>query len=387
MQSRIKILHLEDLSSDAELIGRELRKENLDFERLVVDTKEKFIKALKEFSPDIILSDHSLPSFNSYEALSIFHNTGMKIPFILITSNMSDEFAVDILKRGADDYILKDRLTRLPTAIHHTLEKYRLEKEKQDSLEELVRNEKRYHALVENSTEGIIIHNIDGKPKYVSASVKKILGYTLEELREMDPFSILHEEDKPFMEEVVQQVLATPGIHIKGHTGRMLNKDGTYRWVEATVTNMLHDPAIMGIVDNFRDVTENKIAEQQLIYSNRLYTFISQINQTIVHTKNENELYEKVCHIATEFGKFKATVGTGWAYNIEASDYYTVRIDSNSYSASKYVNYYDDYRIPFIAQLDYPLSKIINIQTRVRYNVSRQYGNSYSAGLAFAIKL
>ncbi len=305
MQSRIKILHLEDLSSDAELIGRELRKENLDFERLVVDTKEKFIKALKEFSPDIILSDHSLPSFNSYEALSIFHNTGMKIPFILITSNMSDEFAVDILKRGADDYILKDRLTRLPTAIHHTLEKYRLEKEKQDSLEELVRNEKRYHALVENSTEGIIIHNIDGKPKYVSASVKKILGYTLEELREMDPFSILHEEDKPFMEEVVQQVLANPGIPIKGHTGRMLNKDGTYRWVEATVTNMLHDPAIMGIVDNFRDVTENKIAEQQLIYSNRLYTFISQINQAIVHIKDEQTLFETACRIAVQYGKFE----------------------------------------------------------------------------------
>ncbi len=88
-----------------------------------------------------------------------------------------------------------------------------------------------------------------------------------------------------------------------------------------------------------------------------------------------------------EFGKFKAAVGTGWAYNIEASDYYTVRIDSNSYSASKYVNYYDDYRIPFIAQLDYPLFKIINIQTRVRYNVSRQYGDSYSAGLAIAVKL
>ncbi|CAN5393368.1 hypothetical protein BH11BAC3_BH11BAC3_02840 [soil metagenome] len=88
-----------------------------------------------------------------------------------------------------------------------------------------------------------------------------------------------------------------------------------------------------------------------------------------------------------EFGKFKAAIGTGWAYNIEASDYYSVQIDSNSYSALKYVNYYDDYRIPLIVQLDYPLSKVINIQTRVRYNVSRQYGNSYSAGIAIAVKL
>lgn len=88
-----------------------------------------------------------------------------------------------------------------------------------------------------------------------------------------------------------------------------------------------------------------------------------------------------------KFGKFNAAIGSGWAYNIEASDYYTVRIDSNSYSATKYVAYYDDYRIPVIAQLDYQITKTINVQARVRYNVSSQHGNSYSAGLAIAVKL
>ena len=112
-----------------------------------MDTKNKFIKALKIFSPDIILADHSLPSFNSHEALDIFHETGLKIPFILITAAMSDEFAVDIIKRGADDYILKDRLNRLPIAIHNALEKFRQEKERQIFFDELTKKEKAFSCI------------------------------------------------------------------------------------------------------------------------------------------------------------------------------------------------------------------------------------------------
>ncbi len=136
-----RILHLEDLPSDALLIDKALKKGNVDYERLVVDTKDKFIKALNDFSPDIILADHSLPSFNSLDALVIFHETGMKIPFILVTATISEEFAVEILKKGADDYILKDRLHRLPTAIQNALEKYRLKRAKEVIIDELIINQ------------------------------------------------------------------------------------------------------------------------------------------------------------------------------------------------------------------------------------------------------
>jgi len=86
-----------------------------------VDSQEMFIRGLHEFKPDVILSDHSLPQFNSMEALKICRAQGLTIPFILVTGTMSEEFAVNCLKLGVDDYVLKSNLKRLPAAILNAL--------------------------------------------------------------------------------------------------------------------------------------------------------------------------------------------------------------------------------------------------------------------------
>jgi len=134
MIKKLKILHLEDEESDADLVKRALKKGNIDGEILVADTKDAYVKALIEFAPDIILSDHTLPSLNSVEALKIFLHTGMKIPFILVTATISEEYAVSVIQAGANDYVLKDKLEKLPVAIFNSLEKIEkeinLEKEK-----------------------------------------------------------------------------------------------------------------------------------------------------------------------------------------------------------------------------------------------------------------
>ncbi|MEO7047647.1 MAG: PAS domain S-box protein, partial [Ferruginibacter sp.] len=173
------------------------------------------------------------------------------------------------------------------------------------ALGELVANEKRYNALIENSADAILILSETGKPSYVSSSIEKILGYTGKEVMQMDILSIAHPDDLEPLAAVIQQVLANPGVPLKGHTGRMRHKNGSWRWLEATVTNMLHDPAIKGIVDNLRDVTENKFAEEKINHLNRLYAFISQINQAIVHSAHEQELFNAACKIAVNVGKFK----------------------------------------------------------------------------------
>ena len=113
MSPTYRILHLEDVPTDAELAARELKK-NFAIDHLVIDTEEAFVAALDSFNPDIILCDHSLPSFNSHEALKLVKKQGRPIPFILITATMSEEIAAGLIKIGADDYILKDRLKRLP---------------------------------------------------------------------------------------------------------------------------------------------------------------------------------------------------------------------------------------------------------------------------------
>jgi two-component system sensor histidine kinase UhpB len=129
MTKQLKILHLEDLPDDAELVARELKKSNINGQIMLVNKKDDFVHALKKFSPDIILSDHSLPSFDSLDALQILKKTGMHIPFILVTAAVSEEYAVNIMKEGAMDYILKDRLQRLPNAIRSALEKIETEVE------------------------------------------------------------------------------------------------------------------------------------------------------------------------------------------------------------------------------------------------------------------
>jgi len=129
MSKPLKILHLEDLPADAELVAREIKKSGITGEIVVAANKAAFIKALKEFLPDVILSDHSLPSFDSHEALKIVKEMDLRVPFILVTATVSEEYAVNIMKEGAIDYILKDRLQRLPNAIWSAIEKMETEVE------------------------------------------------------------------------------------------------------------------------------------------------------------------------------------------------------------------------------------------------------------------
>src|SRR5579871_869375 len=103
MNQSLKILHLEDLASDAEMVDRVLRKAKFNFEKKVVIDKPDFIRALQEFQPDIILSDHSLPAFNSLEALRITKEMGSPAPVILVTATVSEEYAVNVIKEGASD--------------------------------------------------------------------------------------------------------------------------------------------------------------------------------------------------------------------------------------------------------------------------------------------
>lgn len=142
MNNTLRILCLEDDEEDFMTIGFALEK--ADFSPLLkrVETKEAYIKALHAFNPDVILSDHSLPKFNSTEALGLCLTHEKQIPFILVTGAVSDEFAVNCMKLGADDYILKSNLNRLPAAIKNALKHKETEKAKLEAISSLAaRNE------------------------------------------------------------------------------------------------------------------------------------------------------------------------------------------------------------------------------------------------------
>lgn len=157
----IKILHLEDLESDADIIKREIRKSALEFEIKIADSKESYLELLESYQPDIILSDHSLPMFDSKEALELLHQFNKNIPFILVTAKMSEEFAVDTMKRGAYDYVLKDRLQRLPGAIKNAYDKSKIEKENKLILDKVIENEKLFRQIQGLARFGICITDIE----------------------------------------------------------------------------------------------------------------------------------------------------------------------------------------------------------------------------------
>ena len=123
ISKKLNILILEDIPIDAELVRCELERANVSFNFKRVATRSKFVKELNEFLPDVILADFSLPQFTGLDALRHVRANGLDTPYILVTGAQKEEVAVQCLKEGADDYILKSSLRRLPGALENVLEK------------------------------------------------------------------------------------------------------------------------------------------------------------------------------------------------------------------------------------------------------------------------
>jgi PAS domain S-box-containing protein len=286
MSKSLKILHLEDSATDAELIRRELKKGSVLFETRVVETKDEFIKALGEFSPDIILSDHSLPSFNSLEALKIVREKGMKIPFILLTATVSEEFAADIMKEGADDYILKDRFQRLPSAVLNAMEKYNSENDRQKFLEEIIANE----ALMKEAERlahfgSWQIDPVQGTVKW-SDETYSILGYKPGEVEPGNENFLknIHPEDKPHVKEVIE----SSDFDSRKMQFRIRNGKNSLKYISSElVIHRNEEGNIARIIGFVQDITEAKEAEESL----KKLT-----NELILHNKNLEQFAYIVSH-------------------------------------------------------------------------------------------
>jgi PAS domain S-box-containing protein len=138
---QLQILLLEDEPMDAYLIKKVLEKSGTNFSLHKVVSRDEFAGALEATSFDVIIGDQSLPQFNAIEAFSMVKKQGLNVPFILITGSVSEEFAVSAMKQGIFDYILKDRLQRLPVAVQNAVAKYTGEQQQRLSLTEITSRE------------------------------------------------------------------------------------------------------------------------------------------------------------------------------------------------------------------------------------------------------
>jgi len=139
MNKDLAILILEDVATDAELLKDELSEAGISFHERCVATKASFLKALDDFRPDLILSDYSLPSFNGLSALKIAREKCPEVPFIFVSGALGEELAIELLKQGATDYVLKDGLARLPEAVRRALQEQRELRLRRQAEEDLAR--------------------------------------------------------------------------------------------------------------------------------------------------------------------------------------------------------------------------------------------------------
>ena len=189
MSKELHILILEDVATDAELIGRELRKGGITFSSKRVETRETFLKELKDFAPDLILADYSLPMFDGLSALKIVQEQCPDVPFILVSGAIGEELAAEILKSGATDYVLKSRLSRLVPAVKRALQDVEELAERKRAEAALRDSEEKYRDLVDNSLVGIYKTNLKGDILYVNEALWRMLEF--ESSEEMMAESVL----------------------------------------------------------------------------------------------------------------------------------------------------------------------------------------------------
>jgi PAS domain S-box-containing protein len=168
---------VEDVVHDATLVEHTLKDGGFDFILKRVDTEEDFVNQLGRFHPSVILSDHGLPAFDGFSALSLAQKRAPDVPFIFVTGSLGEEMTIKALKSGATDFILKHRLGTLPPAIHRALRQadFRLERKKAE--EALLSSEERYRSLVELSPDALFVA-IEDRIVFINSAGVKLLAAT-----------------------------------------------------------------------------------------------------------------------------------------------------------------------------------------------------------------
>ncbi|MGC8722642.1 MAG: PAS domain S-box protein [Acidobacteriota bacterium] len=279
MSQPLRILLVEDVPTDAALVEREIRKEDLDFVSRRVETREEFLAALEEFEPDLILSDYNLPQFDGLSALRLAGERAPEVPFIIITGSLNEETAVECMKAGADDYILKDRLARLVPAIRGAMEKRRLLAERRQAEVELRESEESYRLLFERNLAGVYRSTTDGRLLDCNDALAAIYGYDSREEALAQPAQVFHpnpESRAAFVERLRRERL------LKNLISEGRRKDGSPVWVLENASlipdRRSGEETIEGTII---DVTEQRRAEEE---GARLAAAIEQSHESIVMT-------------------------------------------------------------------------------------------------------
>ncbi len=264
MATPLAVLIVEDTESDVQLVVRTLKKAGYEITFEQVETAAQMRAALEKQTWDVVISDYSLPQFNGPAALELLQETGLDIPFIVVSGTIGEETAVDVMKAGAHDYLMKGNLARLASAAERELAQAKVRRERKQAEEALAASESELRALFASMIDAVLVIDYDGvyrkigptRPINIYKPAEELLGKSLAE--------IFPEEQARFFLNTVRQVLAT------GQTTQIeyqLNFDSRMPWFEASVSPMTADSTLWVA----RDISERKQAEEAVEHSNKRF--------------------------------------------------------------------------------------------------------------------
>lgn len=273
MAKSIKVLIVEDSEDDALLISLGLKREGYDPYYKRVDTKEEMELLLDNEKWDIVISDYSMPHFNGSEALELIKKKNLNIPFIVISGTIGEDVAVDMMKRGADDYIMKDNLKRLVASIEREMREAKNRESKIRAEHDL---REAYNIINKSSSIAFLWRNEKECPvEFVTENVKKIFGYTADELinGKISYKKIIHPDDLKKVEREISECCRDEINSSFSHEPyRIITKKKEIKWIDDkkeirrdSEGNITH---FQGIIE---DITEKKRAEEVLRESEKKY--------------------------------------------------------------------------------------------------------------------
>ncbi len=267
MATPLRVLIAEDNDDDAQLVLVKLRRAGYDTEFLCVDNEAEFRTALEDRAWQVVVSDYSMPSFSGLKALQILREHSRDIPFILVSGNVGEEIAVEAMRGGANDYIMKDNMARLAPAIERELRECRERSDHRRAEEALYQERERALITLHSIGDGVITTDADGRVDYMNPVAEKVTGWSYDEAqghRLIDVLPLIDEATRRPVESPADVSLRTARVVTLTERCILINRSGQEFHIEDSAAPIFdRDNSVIGSVLVFHDVTrEHRMAHQ-----------------------------------------------------------------------------------------------------------------------------
>jgi PAS domain S-box-containing protein len=278
----LRVLVIEDSEFDAQMMLSFLRKGGYEVSSERVETAEAMDAALKSKQWDLILADYNLPNFNALAALKIAQDSGLDLPFMIVSGGIGEDIAVEAMKAGAHDYLMKGNLHRLAPAVERELREAAMRASQREAKQALLESERRYRLLWETCPDAVILMDVYGKIIFANPAVREVFGYTPEEIIGKSLGILQSESLRGGHQEGINRYLGTGVKKLNWRATETVGrrKDGAEIPIEVSYSDMELDGErrFVGFV---RDITVRKRAERELREHQEQFRVAREIQQRL----------------------------------------------------------------------------------------------------------